>query len=111
MSAKSRSARPLWPRSSCRVASRSRSAAAWASACADPSPPPAARPPGRRRPVRLLGGLLLVGPLRGLVLVGHLVELELEQVGEVVGDRTRAASAAAALLAAGLHLKLVLFLG
>ena len=37
-----------------------------------------------RQRVDLLVGLLLVGALRGLVLVGHLVELELEQVGEVV---------------------------
>ena len=62
--------------------------------------------------VDLLVGLLLLRALRGLVLVGHLVELELEEVSQVLGHGTAAATAApAALLAAHLHLRLVLFLG
>src|SRR5204862_7275265 len=63
--------------------------------------------------VDLLVGLLLRGALRGLVLVGHLVDFELEQVRELVGHRLLAAAAPAAalLLLLRADLGLVLFLG
>ena len=61
--------------------------------------------------VELLVGLLLLRALRRLVLVGHLVELELEQVGQVLGHRALPTATAATLLAAHLHLRLVLFFG
>ena len=72
-----------------------------------------------RELLQLLGELvdLLILLLRrglrvGLVLVRHLVHFHLEQVGEIVRDRSRAAAAtAAAGLAAGLHLQLELFFG
>src|SRR5204862_6189792 len=63
--------------------------------------------------VDLLVGLLLRGALRGLVLIGHLVDLELEQVSELLGHRLLAAAAPAAalLLLLRADLGLVLFLG
>ena len=62
--------------------------------------------------IDLLLGLAALGPRRRLVLVGHLVHLELEQVGQVFRDRSGLPAAApAARLAAGLHLHLVLFFG
>src|SRR4029453_1597876 len=58
--------------------------------------------------VEFLVGLLLLRALRGLVLVRHLVELELEQIGKVLRHRVLAA-ATAATLTAHLDLPLVLF--
>ena len=61
--------------------------------------------------VDLLVGVLLLGALRGLVLVGDLVELHLEEIRELL--RRRALPAAAAAPAAALHadLHFVLFFG
>src|SRR5207248_8192719 len=61
--------------------------------------------------VHLLVGLLLLRALRRLVLIGQLVQILLEEVREIFGDRSRAAApattaASAALLA---HLLLILF--
>ena len=62
--------------------------------------------------VDLLFGLAALGPRRRLVLVGHLVHFELEQVRQVFRDRSGLSPAApAARLPAGLHLRLVLFFG
>ncbi len=62
--------------------------------------------------VDLLIGVLLHRLLVGLVLVGHLVQFELEQVGQILGNRAGAATAAtAAGVAVGLHLQLVFFFG
>ncbi len=59
--------------------------------------------------VDLLLALLLAGALLHLVLVRQLVELQLEEIGEVVGLlRAAAAAAAAALLLGELHLVLLL---
>ena len=61
--------------------------------------------------VDLLVALLLLCALRGLVLVGHLVHLELEQVGQILGHLALpAAATAAALLALHADLGLVLLL-
>ena len=72
-----------------------------------------------RELLQLLGELvdLLILLLRrglrvGLVLVRHLVHFHLEQVGQIVRDRSRSAAAAtAAGLAAGLHLQLEFLFG
>ena len=61
--------------------------------------------------VELLIGLLLRCLLARLVLIRHLVELHLEQVGEILRHRAAAPASAAALLALHLHLHLVFFFG
>ena len=61
--------------------------------------------------VDLLVGLLLRRLLAHLVLVGHAVHFELEQIGEIAVLLLAAATAAAALLLPDLHLGLVLLLG
>src|SRR5262249_54950383 len=64
-----------------------------------------------RQVLQLLGELvdlpivaLLIGALLQLVLVRQLVELELEQIGEVLGELAVAATAATASALANLHL-------
>ena len=65
-----------------------------------------------RELVDLLIRLLLLGALRGLVLVGHLVHLELEQVGQILGHLALpTAAATAAALALHADLDFVLLLG
>ena len=88
-----------------------------AAGCVAAPPPPAGRPAPAALPLGFLllpprqllqllrssstcWSLLLLGALLHLVLVGQLVELELEQVGEILGHLALAAAAAAAAAAA-----------
>jgi hypothetical protein len=61
--------------------------------------------------VNLLVHVLLVGPTARLVLVGHLVQFELEEIRKIICNGTGPASATPTLLATDLHLHLVLFFG
>src|SRR4029077_5973225 len=61
--------------------------------------------------VDLLIAALLLGALLHLVLIRELVELELEQVGQVFGHLVLGAASAAASAALRAHLQLVLLLG
>ena len=61
--------------------------------------------------VNLLIGLLLLRALRGLVLIGELVEILLEQIREVFGDRSGPAAPSTAAASLGAHLLLVFLFG